>query len=168
MKMRTHPVRSSVTSTCAAALLLVTAGCGASQGGATSASTSKRLPNGDACSLLTEKEANRILETNDTKKTPADSQCDFSSQTGFDSFNVIRGQDMSKMETDESVDLSGVVGERLDATESGCGVSVKLDSGDPEQQFAVVSIVNPGGDLQKDACAVADEAAKSIINNLPE
>ncbi|GAA1213495.1 hypothetical protein GCM10009675_39070 [Prauserella alba] len=148
--------------------MLLVAGCGASEGGAETASTSKRLPNGDACSLLPKKEANRILETNNTETTPADYQCDFSSQTGFDSFNVIRGQDMSKMETGESVNISGVEGGRLEATDSGCGVSVKLDSDDPKQQFAVVSIVNPGGDLQKDACAVADEAAKSIINNLPE
>ncbi|GAA1252798.1 hypothetical protein GCM10009676_44700 [Prauserella halophila] len=118
--------------------------------------------------MLPKKAANRILETNDTETTPADYQCDFSSQTGFDSFNVIRGQDMSKMTTGESVDISGVGGERLEATDSGCGVSVKLDSGDPKQQFAVVSIVNQGGDLQKDACAVADKAAESIIRNLPE
>lgn len=164
----TRLVKGSVTSACAAALILVAAGCGASEGDAEQDSTSKRLPNGDACSLLPEQEASRILETNDTETAPADYQCDFSSQTGFDSFNVIRGQDMSKMATGESVDISGVEGERLEATDSGCGVSVKLDSSDPKQQFAVVSIVNPGGDLQKDACSVADEAAKSIIKKLPE
>ncbi|WP_246134925.1 DUF3558 family protein [Prauserella rugosa] len=134
-----------------------------------SSGTTKSLPNGnDACTLLTEDKAAQALGVSDVEVTPDGFQCDFRAVDGFAGANVIRGQAMTQMETDEEVDLDGVSAIRLEGMgETSCGVSVKLSEDDEQQQFSVIGNSDHTDETAKDACAVSDDVAKAVLNGLP-
>lgn len=149
-----------------AALCAVLAGCGGEAG---SAETSKRLPQGKPCELVTAAEVGQVVGAEDVEVEPTDEiQCQFSSSSTGSGANIIRGQDLSKMVTDEHVDLAGAEGIRLSqADDVLCGVGVRLDGDNPEQQFAVIGSAAPGR-ATKPACDIADEIAVVILDKLPE
>ncbi|KID32194.1 Protein of unknown function (DUF3558) [Prauserella sp. Am3] len=139
--------------------------CGQDSG----AQQAKSLPDGnDACTLLTEDKAAQALGVSDVEVTPDGFQCDFRAVDGFAGANVIRGQAMTQMETDEEVDLDGVSAIRLEGMgETSCGVSVKLSEDDEQQQFSVIGNSDHTDETAKDACAVSDDVAKAVLNELP-
>lgn len=146
---------------------MVLLSCG--EGDAGQASTSKRLPEGGPCDLITAQEAATVFGVAAVEVEATDQiQCDYSADGNFAGANVIRGQDMSKATTGESVDLGVVAAERINVGqgESSCGVAVEL-ANDPAQRFAV-AVNGVSGDSAKSACEIADGIASTILAKLPE
>ncbi|WP_026454475.1 hypothetical protein [Saccharomonospora iraqiensis] len=148
-----------------AAAIFTISGCSSG-----TADTSKRIPAGEPCDLLTPHEAADILETNrdDILVEPSDGfQCDYRSESLFSGANVVRGQDMSKMSTDEQVDIGEIHGTRLDVgADTSCGVHVVLDDEDSTQRFSTIATGAPST-MQKTACEISDAFAAAILDNLP-
>ncbi len=162
------PIRRTsllVTAVWAGAVL---AGCGGGGDGTAQTETTKRLPGGGPCDLVTAAEVAQAVGAGEVEVDPTDEiQCAYGSTSPVSSTNIVRGQDMSRMAGEEKVDLDGVQGTRLDSTESSCGVSVVLSQDDPAQRFAVLSSAVPV-DLDKPICEIADEIATTIVTKLPE
>lgn len=120
--------------------------------------------------MLTPEEFAQVLDTEaeDIEVDPTDEiQCGYDSSSMLGGVNVIRGQDMSAMATDEQVDLAGIPGTRLAGSDALCGIGVQLDSEDPEQQFSVIGSAVPSKTDQS-PCDIADSVAIAILDKLPE
>lgn len=142
----------------------VLTGCGDSAESA----AAKRLPEGGPCDLATGKDVGRILGVDDIVVEPTDKiQCDYRSTSKLSGANVIRSQDLSKMNSGQQVDLDGVPGQRMrQSSDSFCGVSVVLAKNVPAQRFGVAVTAVPSK-TKKPACQIADELAVVILQKLP-
>ncbi|MDV6013292.1 hypothetical protein [Haloechinothrix sp. LS1_15] len=145
-----------------AGLAILLAGCGNGEAGHDIA-----LPGEQACDLITEAEFADILDASqiDVESTDA-TQCDYRSVETYDGANVVRGEDLSAMHTEETVEIRDIEAIRLELDgpmAEGCGVDVNLTSDNGEQQFGV--IVTPVSDNSgMSACELADTVAGTILD----